>query len=154
MGSVMSAIKCPCCAKSAFEDCYYKSGETYIHCRRCGYNYSRVLKWGKNESHFEIEEYQGYGVMNEVTRDGKYQMMFYNTPLSPEKINEEIQYLKMSQADPALSFLVTFENGVFTIHYGTPTINFHLSFEDYEKRMKERYPPDPEDRYPLVPMEE
>ena len=38
MGSVQSAIKCPSCGYSeCWNDFYYKTGENYIMCGRCGY---------------------------------------------------------------------------------------------------------------------
>lgn len=44
MGSLTYAMKCPQCGRSAFEDSYYKTDETYIICYRCGYYYSRQIK--------------------------------------------------------------------------------------------------------------
>ena len=45
MGSVQSEIECPKCKyPRAFEDYYYKSGEVYIFCQRCGFCFSAFIK--------------------------------------------------------------------------------------------------------------
>lgn len=50
MGSVMSDVKCPKCKfPYAFEDYYYKSGEVFLFCDRCGYSYNGYWKRNKDE---------------------------------------------------------------------------------------------------------
>jgi uncharacterized Zn finger protein (UPF0148 family) len=45
MGSVQSEITCDKCKyPQAFEDYYYKSGEVYVFCPRCGYCFSAFIK--------------------------------------------------------------------------------------------------------------
>lgn len=44
MGSVQSTEMCPRCnTESANEDYYYKTGEIYIFCHRCGYSFDLSL---------------------------------------------------------------------------------------------------------------
>jgi ribosomal protein L37AE/L43A len=48
MGSVLSDIECPQCGNpEAVEDLYYKSGEVYVSCNKCGYHYERIIKRDK-----------------------------------------------------------------------------------------------------------
>jgi hypothetical protein len=52
MGSVQGEIKCPNCDyEGAIEDCYWKWGEVYISCSRCGYfeHYCPSMQWKENE---------------------------------------------------------------------------------------------------------
>jgi hypothetical protein len=43
MGSVQDCVTCPRCKnKEAFMDLYYKTGEVFVLCDRCGYNYSKT----------------------------------------------------------------------------------------------------------------
>lgn len=45
MGSVLSEIKCPECGyENACIDFYYKSGEEYVWCNRCGYYSSWTIR--------------------------------------------------------------------------------------------------------------
>ena len=44
MASIMFARECPQCGRSAIEDNYYKTDETYIICYRCGYYYSKRIE--------------------------------------------------------------------------------------------------------------
>ena len=37
MGSVIDYIECPHCGQEAYIDFYYKTGEEYINCNKCGY---------------------------------------------------------------------------------------------------------------------
>ena len=36
MASNIYALKCPCCVRAAIEEYYYKTGEQYTFCLRCG----------------------------------------------------------------------------------------------------------------------
>jgi len=47
MGSVIDYIECPNCKQEAYDDFYYKTGEEYINCQHCGYNYS--AQWKSDE---------------------------------------------------------------------------------------------------------
>ena len=70
MGSVLDHIECPeCKCEEATHDFYYKSGEEYVNCPRCGYHYSQTRKInpkdekkylgnGSEEEHYEIEEHK------------------------------------------------------------------------------------------------
>lgn len=44
MGSVIEYIDCPNCGSpDCFDDFYYKTGEEYINCNRCGYHRSATI---------------------------------------------------------------------------------------------------------------
>jgi Zn ribbon nucleic-acid-binding protein len=44
MGSIIDYIACPNCGQEAYNDYYYKTGEEYINCQKCGYHYSATYK--------------------------------------------------------------------------------------------------------------
>jgi Zn ribbon nucleic-acid-binding protein len=44
MGSVLDRIECPNCKREATLDFYYKTGEEFVFCGNCGYNYSSAYK--------------------------------------------------------------------------------------------------------------
>jgi Zn ribbon nucleic-acid-binding protein len=44
MGSVTDVIECPNCKRNAMIDFYYKTGEEYVNCNKCGYFYSQSYK--------------------------------------------------------------------------------------------------------------
>ncbi|MEC2324568.1 hypothetical protein [Lederbergia lenta] len=46
--------------------------------------------------------------------------------------------------------MITYEDGVFRCLLGTPTDNFHLSFEEFKEKMIKKYG---EDEFGLVPIE-
>ena len=68
MGSVVEHIECPECKyEEATSDYYYKSGEDYVNCTRCGYHYSQTRKRkpenknlylgdGQEEDHYDVRE--------------------------------------------------------------------------------------------------
>ena len=62
MGSVIDYIECPHCGQDAYSDFYYKTGEEYVNCMNCGYQYSATIKDRTkrldelDEDDFEIKE--------------------------------------------------------------------------------------------------
>lgn len=59
MASIIQPIGCPHCSCSATEDFYYKMGEEFIWCFRCGYYEKNQAYYdsGKNEVYFIENEY-------------------------------------------------------------------------------------------------
>lgn len=59
MGSVLQEIDCPRCGQEATSDFYYKTGEEYVHCQRCGYSYSAtIINRDKKLSELTDEDWQ------------------------------------------------------------------------------------------------
>jgi len=44
MGSVIDYIECPNCGEEAFMELYYKTGEEYTFCPKCGYTKEVILE--------------------------------------------------------------------------------------------------------------
>ena len=154
MASNIFARECPQCGRSAIEDNYYKSGETYIVCYRCGYSYSKkIVKRTKSSVEYKEVEFEGYGVISIVKKDGDRTVMMIDSILTLEEIDNYRDDLSKDDIDQKKSFMVTYNEGVFTIKYGTPSKNFHLPFEQYKAKMIKKYG---EDEYSdiLVPIEE
>ncbi|WP_227937759.1 hypothetical protein [Alkalihalobacillus deserti] len=114
MASIYSAIKCPYCGRSAFEDDYYKSDEKYISCLRCGFNYSKTMKEGINNL-FEYEEdrQEGHGVFSLVKKDGKREMRMLNYHLTNNDIDKYKKTFLEKDVDQEKSYLVTYEAETF-----------------------------------------
>lgn len=140
MASNISAVKCPHCGRSAIEDYYYKTDETTIICYRCGYNYSRKIKnWTTSPIKFEENEYEGFGVIVIVKKDGQGTTTMLNGQLTKKRIEEYHIKLSRDDVDQSQSYFILFEDGVFTVEFGTPSENFHLTFEKYKEKMIEIY---------------
>lgn len=153
MASNMYATECPCCGRSAIEDYYYKTGEQYTYCMRCGYYYTKTIeKFTKDTIEFKEEKSEGHGMCILVKKDGRRERIFFDS----RPTNAQIEDLKAKIMDENVnqekSYLVTYENGEFTIIFGNPPENFHLSFEEYREKMFAKYGiPDYEF---MVPIEE
>lgn len=149
----MYAIKCPCCGRSAFVDDYYKTDEKYIFCRRCGYYYTKTIdKYTENTIEYKEEKSEGHGMFVLENKDGSREKVILNCSLTVAQ-SEELKSLHMGgNVNQEKSYLVSFENGVFTILFGNPPDNFHLSIEDYREKMFDKYGV-PEYDF-MVPIEE
>lgn len=135
MASTYSAIACPHCSCCAMEDCYYKIGERFIQCYRCGYTYIKIINyWNENTPLFMEKEYKGYGVLLVRKVDGKGVRNFIQRPLSSEEVTENLEAFLEKDTDLEESYFVLFENGVFTTLSGNPPEDYYLSFEEYKNR--------------------
>lgn len=140
MASIMYAIKCPGCERSAFVDDYYKTNEKYIFCMMCGYYYTKTIeKYIENSIKYKEEECKGYGMFVLENKDGSCEKVILNDSLTVAQLEELKASLMEGDVNQEKSYLISFENGVFTILFGTPPENFHLSFEEYRKKMIAKY---------------
>lgn len=154
MASILFAVKCPHCGRSAFADDYYKTGEKFICCRRCGYNYSKLIKYEtENSIEYKEIEWEGYGVILIVNKNGSREWTVFNYEITTGEIEELNKAITAEDVEQSQSYFVIFKDGKFTILFGNPTENFHLSFEEYTKKMAEKYL-DYEIGDYLVPIEE
>jgi hypothetical protein len=154
MASHLSAIKCPCCGRSAFEDYYYKTGEKYIACIRCGYNYTKTVEGMKDHQPLYKEtEYIGYGMLSLVKKDGSRKRYLLNDDPKDEDMQKYKQMYLENEVNQDASHLVINHDGQFTVVLGTPSENFHLPFEEYKGKMFKKYGED-EFSDVLVPIEE
>lgn len=154
MASIISAIKCPHCGRSAVEEFDYKTDEKTIACYRCGFYYSKRIKsFATNPIKFTEEKCEGYGVFIVMKKDGNKKVTLFNEEILQEKINEYQKEFSHDEMDKEKSFLVTYREGVFIIHCGNPSENFHLSFEQYKIKMFKKYESDDLPKC-LVPIEE
>lgn len=153
MGSIIHAVRCPNCGRSAVEDYDYKMGEKTIVCYRCGYFYSRKRRISTTSmGHFTEEQYGGYGVFSLQRKRDIGKVVMFDREISQGKLQEFQNEFSQANTDQENSLLVTYEKGIFTIHCGTPTENFHLPFEQYKIKMLEKYG-DNEDNRHIVPIE-
>lgn len=139
MASNMYATKCPCCGRSAIEDYYYKTQEQYTFCMRCGYYYTKTIqKYTKDDIEYKEEKNEGHGIFVLVNKDGNREKVILNRSLTNVQLEEFKAKIMDNNVNQEKSYLVTYENGVFTILFGNPPENFHLSFEQYREKMFEK----------------
>lgn len=140
MASNMYAIKCPCCGRSAFEDYYYKTHEQYTFCMRCGYYYTKVIeKYTKENIEYKEESSEGYGMCILINKDGSRENMILNCSLTDAQLEELKSKIMDNNVNQDTSYLVSHENGEFSILFGNPPENFYLSFEEYREKMIAKY---------------
>lgn len=153
MASNLYAIKCPCCGRSAIEDYYYKTHEQYTYCIRCGYYYTKVIeKYTKDTIEYKEETSEGHGICRLVKKDGSRENVMLDCSPTDTQLDELKAKICDSNVNHDKSYLVTYENGVFTILFGNPSKNFYLPFEEYREKMFAKYGiPDYEF---MVPIEE
>lgn len=155
MASIGFAIECPHCGRSAFEDNYYKTDETYIVCYRCGYNYSRTIKHESNDQvDYKEVEHKGHGVVLIAKKDGSRNLTMLNSSMSEDMIESYKEKLSEEDIDLKSSQFVIYENGVFKVLLGSPSENFHLSFKEYKEKMLVKYEREYGDMDLFVPIEE
>lgn len=139
MASNIYAVKCPCCGRSAIEDYYYKTGEQYTFCLRCGYNYSKTIKNHTNNSiEYREEKNDGNGVFIVVFKDGIRKNMMFNN-VTDEQLEKHKATFIDDKVNQEKSYLVSYKDGVFTILLGNPPKNFHLLFDEYREKMFAKY---------------
>ena len=86
MGSVIDYIECPNCKEEAFSDYYYKTGEEYINCSSCGYQYSYIIKRDDEGKMIKIDESKDFAIDNVVREEkelkepyGAYRIKHYDS---------------------------------------------------------------------------
>lgn len=155
MASIGFAIECPHCGRSAFEESYYKTWETFICCYRCGYNYSRTIKHeSNNDIDYKESEHKGHGIVLLVNKDKTRELTMLNCTLLEKEIEAYKEEFLDENIDLESSHFIIYENGVFTTLLGSPTDNFQLSFEKYKEKMINKYKDVYEDMEFMVPIEE
>ncbi|MCR2823670.1 hypothetical protein [Lederbergia panacisoli] len=133
MASMLSVIKCPNCGHSAVEDDYYDIGERYAYCDHCGYNYTKTTKEINGKFQLVEKEYKGYGVFKMVYKSGNKTLNMLNDPITDESF-EKYKMTFMNDLNQEQSYLVSFENGLFTTLLGNPPKEFFLSFEEFREK--------------------
>lgn len=147
-------MKCTNCKRSALVDKNPEDEEYIMTCFRCGYNYSRKLQWETEESvQYQEESNGGFGVFKLVHQSGDEILGQFRHPMTDRQYSSFKDDYAKEETVQDESFLVNYSNGEFTIQYGEPPENFYLSFEQYTKKMTEKYA---ENRvtHSFVPFEE
>lgn len=154
MASILYALKCPCCNRSAYEDYYYKTEEQYTICNRCGYSYSKSIQSYTKTNGFEYREEKsgGHGIFVLVSKEGSRKNIFLNERMSDEEFEEFTSLFLAADIDQEKSYLVSYRDGVFSIILGNPPETFHLPFEEYREKVFAKYGV-PEYDF-MVPIEE
>jgi len=86
MGSVIDYIECPNCKQEAFSDFYYKTGEEYVNCNKCGYHYSSTYKRNDDGEYATKDGTDNYNFgnlilqVNELKNPyGSYRIKYHNS---------------------------------------------------------------------------
>lgn len=141
MASVISPIECPNCHRTATEDYYYKSEERYVWCFKCGYNYTKTIKWeSAGDYEYLEEEFTGYGVSVLKKKVGRGKSLMHNGPITPEDIEAYKKEFFSEGTDQENSYLVKYEDGEFVVLFGTLPDHFDILYEEGGKDLPIRYP--------------
>lgn len=120
MGSIVEHIKCPVCSGVMVNDVYYRSGEEYANCLRCGI--VRNCEWKRNESNelikndkgqilFDHVHLEGYGVYGIYNHEGSGQVGVLNKPITEDMIEEFRQTFENEVTDKDRSYVAKWEDG-------------------------------------------
>jgi hypothetical protein len=138
--SILSAVECPHCQRIAVEDYYCYTDEKYVCCYSCGYRYAKTIVFQTEKStEYKEEQTKGFGVFLLVTKLGDRRLTFLNDKLMEEEMAKFSKEFLNIDVDQQSSYLVTFENGIFTTHFGNPAENFHLSFIEYKEKVDKKW---------------
>src|SRR4051812_5844878 len=110
MASIMLYTKCPQCSGIAVMDDYYKIGDQYIWCERCGFSYTKEQDHydsKENKIYFKEEETKGYGMFKIVNKEGKSRLFPINNPLTEEQIKEYKEEMDRDDIDQEKCYLVS-----------------------------------------------
>lgn len=117
MSSVQSFEQCPKCGGYMFTDYYYRTGEEYRFCQRCGLSQDWYIERDVNgvvkldESGRPIgkfTEYGGYGVAYVENKNHVGELYSLTEPLSEHNKENFLRFVKECGTE-AESYLVTFD---------------------------------------------
>lgn len=137
MASFLSAIACPHCGCCSTEDDYYKLGEKFIWCFRCGYYYEKAVHLNESDEWvYSEKEYKGFGILCLYKEKEKESKTIFHRRLSSQEISDFSAEFSQEDVDLEKSYFVLYEDGEFTIVAGSLPNDFYIPFYDY-KELKE-----------------
>lgn len=125
MGSVLSEIECPQCGcEECSSDFYYKSGEEYIFCVRCGYSYTNDIVnrdlYDKSENwtpQFKTTEKNGMGVFKYSSTGSGYAITGIYKKNDAKSMSKDILKHNEESEDKIVEASYTFQdNGDWFVH--------------------------------------
>lgn len=139
MASIYSAIECPHCGRTAIVDDYYKIGERFICCDRCGYSYSRVIERETDGTiDYKEESVGGHGVFMLVKKEGSGKIVVLDREIDADTFDKYSKEYFTDEVDQDSSYLLTYTDGVFSTLLGKLPEDYLLPFkESQEKEIKE-----------------
>ena len=116
MGSVIDYAKCPQCGGVVCDDYYYKTGEKYYHCMRCG-------RWGSvklprtdkekaqllDGSKYLVSHGDGYGRGYIAAKNGASMSFSLKEPYSEEIEKQFLEAMKDKKVDVESSYLTSWD---------------------------------------------
>ena len=150
MGSVIDDKKCEACDGVAFNDFYYRTGEEFSTCKRCGYSSSYCMKHNESgdvvlENNLPVFVHKvspGFGVFHITHRSTPVsQSGSFNKPINETTIEEFKKIFAQHDIDPKNSYLAKWEDGKQTFILGeTDNLAVMLSYDEvsamYEEKSK------------------
>ena len=114
MGSVMDYVACPQCGGTMFTDYYYKSGEEYWMCKRCGKHgkvelvrndNGEVIFDVKGKVDYKTEDVDGYGCAKIAITGHGASFSCFNKPITEEDKKAFFEALEEEKVDKEHSYL-------------------------------------------------
>ena len=121
MGSVQSSIRCPKCGGRMVSDYYYRTGEEYRYCQRCGISQNWTIERDENGVAKRDEAGKYVGVYSESGGYGVAYIEFkeqcggaYHSLLEPLTEQTKKEFLEYVKADGVAdkSYLVAFDPNI------------------------------------------
>jgi len=136
MASIMLYWKCPHCAGIAVMDDYYKIGDQYLWCERCGYSYQKEQDYydsQKNEIFFKETEQIGYGMFKIVNKEGKSQLVPIHSILTDERIEAYKKEMEREDIDKEKCYLVSYKDNELKVLFGEVPELYFYTYDEYKK---------------------
>lgn len=159
MGSVMDYEKCKECGGVQFVDFYYKTGEEYRSCLRCGIHETYKLirdengvVLDKNEKfQYQHIKTKGYGVYGLYYKDsGVSQFGVFTEPITEEVIAEFCDIFSKPEVDKKRSYVAKFENNKQTVLLGEVLDDENtMDFDEFMKKWRQEAEEDESERVPI-----
>ena len=142
MGSVISTIECPQCGGLYTTDYYYKTGEEYRSCARCGRHEEWEIVRGEDgkpvldeKGHWQMkyELSDGYGSMRLADKNGFAQIYSLSQPVDQDLIDDFNRALEDPDIDKDGSYLSSWdpEKKELVMIYG----KMPESFAEFDERV-------------------
>lgn len=114
MGSVMDYVACPQCGGTMFTDYYYKSGEEYWMCKRCGKHgkieiirddEGNVVFDEKGKLQYKEEDVKGYGCAKIAVTGHGASLSCLGSPITEDDKKNFFELLEGDEVDKSQSYL-------------------------------------------------
>lgn len=145
MGSIIEYAKCQTCEGVMVSDVFYRTGEEYSHCMRCGMvrncelkrdDSNALVKNDKGQVLFDYTRLEGYGVYGIYNHEGVSELGVFNRPITEDMIENFRQLFDNEGTDQERSYVAKWEDGNQNVILGDADKLPEMVFMDYDALME------------------